>query len=97
MPTTATATWARAAASNARTGADCVYQRYLEAGRGPDLEAAGITDAASFTRFYWGEQFSTAGTIIFLTTVSGLGGAALYGIFRPKPEAVVSGTESTPA
>ena len=79
------------------TGADCVYQRYLEAGRGPELEAAGITDANAFMRFYWGEQFSTAATIIVLTTLSGLGGAALYGVTRPKPEAVVSGPESTPA
>ena len=79
------------------TGADCVYQRYLQAGRGSELVAAGITDAASFTRFYWSEQLSTAGTIIFLTTLSGLGGAALYGVFRPKPEAIAPGTESTPA
>ena len=28
-------------------------------GRGPELEAAGVTDAASFTPFYWGEQFGT--------------------------------------
>jgi hypothetical protein len=76
-------------------GADCVYQRYVEAGRGPAMEAAGITDAASFTRFYWQEQFSTAGTIILLTTLGGLGGAALYGVFRPKPS--VTGTESSPA
>ena len=67
------------------TGADCVYQRYLEAGRGPELEAVGVTDAASFTAFYWQEQFGTAGTIIILTTLGGLGGAALYGTFRPKP------------
>ena len=72
-------------------GADCVYQRYLKAGRGPDLEAAGVTDAASFTRFYWSEQLRVAGNIVLLTTAGGLGGAALYGVFRPKP--IVPGAE----
>jgi hypothetical protein len=76
-------------------GADCVYQRYLDAGRGSDLEAAGVTDVGSFTRFYWQEQVGTAGTIVLLTTLSGLGGAALYGVFRPKPH--VAGTESAAA
>ena len=33
-----------------QTGAECVYQRYLEAGRGPELAAAGVHDAGSFTR-----------------------------------------------
>ena len=68
-------------------GADCVYQRYLEAGQGPGLVAAGVTDAASFAGFYWGEQLSSAGTIVLLTTVGGLGGAGLYGVFRPKASA----------
>jgi hypothetical protein len=76
-------------------GADCVYQRYLAAGRGAELEAAGITDVDAFTRFYWQEQANTAGTIVFLTTLGGLGGAVLYGTFRPKP--VAPGTESSPA
>ncbi len=68
-------------------GADCVYQRYLEAGQGPGLAAAGVTDAASFTAFYWGEQLGSAGTIVLITTLGGLGGAALYGVFRPKAPA----------
>ena len=66
-------------------GADCVYQRYLQARRGPDLVTAGVTDPASFTSFYWSEQFGSAGTVVLLTTLGGLGGAALYGVFRPKP------------
>jgi hypothetical protein len=76
-----------------RAGAACVYQRYLDAGRGPDLAAAGVTDAASFTTFYWSEQFGTAGTVLVLTAIGGLGGAALYGIFRPK--AIGSETAAT--
>jgi hypothetical protein len=66
-------------------GADCVYQRYLDDGRGPELHAAGVTDVDSFTAFYWREQLGTAATVLVLTTVGGLGGAALYGVFRPKP------------
>ncbi len=68
-------------------GADCVYQRYLEAGQGPGLIAAGVTDAASFAGFYWSEQLSSAGTIVLLSTLGGLGGAGLYGVFRPKAPA----------
>jgi hypothetical protein len=66
------------------TGAECVYQRYLQAGRAPDLVGAGVTDTASFTTFYWKEQFGSAGTILVITAIGGLGGAALYGVFRPK-------------
>ncbi len=66
------------------SGADCVYQRYVLAGRGADLAAAGVTDASSFTSFYWREQFGSAVTIVVLTTLSGVGGAGLYWVFRPK-------------
>ena len=76
-------------------GPDCVYQRYLAAGRGPDFVAAGVTDVSSFTRFYWQEQIGTAGTIVLLTTVGGLGGAALYGISRPKPRVPETGVAAT--
>jgi hypothetical protein len=78
------------------TGADCVYQRYLQAGRGEDLVAAGVTDPGSFTTFYWKEQFGSAGTILLITTMGGLGGAALYGVFRPKPIAAAETTGSAP-
>jgi hypothetical protein len=65
-------------------GADCVYQRYLDAGHGADLAAAGVTDAPSFTGFYWGEQVGSAGMVLTLTALGGLTGAGLYGVFRPK-------------
>jgi hypothetical protein len=67
-----------------QSGAECVYQRYLDAGRGQDFEAAGVTDAASFSRFYWSQQLVTAGLLFAVTTAGGLGGAVLYGLFRPK-------------
>ncbi len=41
----------------------------------------------SFTGFYWSEQFGSAGTVVVLTALGGLGGAGLYGVFRPKPVA----------
>ena len=64
-------------------GADCVYARYRE-DNAAELTAAGITDAGSFTGFYWGQQISSAGTILVLTLAGGLGGGILYGVFRPK-------------
>jgi len=67
-----------------QTGAECVYQRYLEANRGAELAAAGVHDAGSFAAFYWQEQFGTAGTLVLLTTLGALGGAAIYGVARPK-------------
>jgi hypothetical protein len=69
------------------SGPECVYARYLDLGRGPDLAAAGVTDAASFTRAYWSQQFFSAGLVVVLTAVGGLGGAAIFGVTRPKPEA----------
>jgi hypothetical protein len=77
------------------TGADCVYSRYLALGRGPQLEAAGVSDAASFGALYWGEQFAVAGSLLFLTTGGGLGGAVIYGLTRPKP--AVPGSAGAPA
>jgi hypothetical protein len=62
-----------------------VYARYLALGRGPELEAAGVTDPDSFGALYWSQQSSVAATLFAITTVSGLGGAVLYGVTRPKP------------
>ncbi|HEV7809980.1 MAG TPA: hypothetical protein VGO64_05235 [Candidatus Limnocylindrales bacterium] len=64
-------------------GADCVFARYRE-DNGPELAAAGITDASSFSGFYWRQQLSSAGTVLVLTLAGGLGGGLLYGAFRPK-------------
>ena len=70
-----------------RSGGDCVYQRYLADGRGTELVAQGVTDAASFGQFYWAQQLATAGLLVGLTMAGGLGGAGLYGVFRPRPGA----------
>jgi hypothetical protein len=77
------------------TGAGCVYARYVTVGNGPELAAAGIGDAATFTSFYWGQQVSSSGTVLVLTLLGGLGGGVLYATFRPKavaaPESAVPG------
>ena len=65
-------------------GADCVYARYRE-DNGSALAAAGVSDAASFTGFYWTQQVSSAATVLVLTLAGGIGGGLLYGVFRPKP------------
>ncbi len=64
-------------------GADCVYQRYRE-GQGAALVDAGVTDAASFSAFYWGQQWASARLVLIVTIVGGLGGALLYGVTRPR-------------
>lgn len=66
-----------------QSGGDCVYRRYLE--EQPDeLGAVGVTDAATFSAYYWAQQWSTAGLLVGLATIAGLAGGALYGITRPR-------------
>jgi hypothetical protein len=80
------------------SGPDCVYARYLADGRGPDLEAAGVTDVDSFTAFYWGQQASTAAVLIGYAFGGSLGGALIYGAVRPKPARPgTDGAEGSPA
>jgi hypothetical protein len=67
-------------------GGNCVYSRYLAAGRGSDLASIGIRDTASFTWFYWNQQFATAAFLVLLATGGGLGGGILYGLFRPRAD-----------
>lgn len=66
-----------------QTGGDCVYRRYLE--EQPDeLAASGVTDTATFSAYYWAQQWSTAGLLLGLATIAGVAGGALYGITRPR-------------
>lgn len=78
------------------TGADCVYARYLALGRGSELQAAGAVDSASFSTLYWQQQFTVATTLFIVTTASGLAGAVLYGVARPK-STVPGGSVTTTA
>ena len=74
------------------SGADCVYERYILEGKASDLAAVGVTDVASFSRFYWNQQLTTAGLLLVITTVTGLLGGLTYAISRPSdPRAVAPG------
>jgi hypothetical protein len=72
-------------------GAGCVYARYLAADHGDELVGLGVTDAASFTAFYWSQQASTALSLILLTEVGALIGGLAYGFTRPKPKPAQAG------
>jgi hypothetical protein len=63
-----------------QNGADCVYQRYLADGRGPDLAALGVADAPTFAAYYWNQQLATSGLLLGLATAGGLVGGLLYGV-----------------
>ncbi|MEO8228526.1 MAG: hypothetical protein ABI628_02050 [Chloroflexota bacterium] len=65
-------------------GAECVMQRYLDAGRGSEFAAQGITDVSSFTVAYWQQQLSTAGLLLALSVGSAALGGAVYDLTRPK-------------
>jgi hypothetical protein len=78
-------------------GADCVYQRYLADGRGDALAEQGVTDAGSFTGFYWNQQLVTGGLLLGLTTVAGIGGAAIYIATRPRDAVASAGEDAASA
>jgi hypothetical protein len=65
------------------SGADCVYQRYL-VDQGDALRAAGVTDATSFARVYWDQQFSTAFTLLLVSAGAGVAGGLVFGLTRPR-------------
>ncbi|MCI0346166.1 MAG: hypothetical protein L0221_12100 [Chloroflexi bacterium] len=67
-------------------GAGCVYQRYVDA-QSADLERAGVTDAASFTRYYWDQQLGTIQIVAGLTLGGGLLGALAYDVRRRRATA----------
>jgi hypothetical protein len=69
-----------------RSGAECVYARYLAAGRGPALADAGVTDASSFTGLYWSQQLTTAGLLLAVSAGAAVLGGAAYGLTRPKAD-----------
>ena len=73
-------------------GAECVYERYLAAGQGPALEAAGVTDLDSFSALYWREQLGSASLVFALATAGGLGGALIYGATNRRRTTGTAGT-----
>jgi len=76
-----------------RTGPQCTYERYLGAGRGPELEAAGVHDAADFERFVLQGQLNGAITILTLT----IGGAVIGGAMSAFRSAAPTATADSGA
>jgi hypothetical protein len=72
------------------TGPDCSYQRYVTAGRAEELRAAGVVDAATFERYFLGEQGRFALVLVGVSLAGALGGGLLYG-------ATTRGASATPA
>ena len=60
------------------TGPACTYQRYVLAGRGPELERFGVADAASFERYALREQLNASLGLVLLTLAGAVVGAAFY-------------------
>ncbi len=76
-------------------GADCVYQRYLDQGKAADLAAVGVTDPASFSRFYWSQQLTTVVLLLTITTATGLVGGLMFAITRPPARPVAAPAQSS--
>ena len=50
-----------------------------------ELATAGVTDAATFSGFYWAQQWTTAGLLLALSAGFGVAGGLLYGAgARPR-------------
>jgi hypothetical protein len=72
-----------AVGESCQTGAECVYRRYLAADAA-QLQASGVTDAASFSNLYWGAQMASARLLLGGTTIAALFGGLLFGIGGPR-------------
>ena len=66
-----------------QSGGECVFQRYRQS-QPEALAEAGVTDEATFSAYYWSQQWSTAGLLLLLSTGFGLAGGVVYGLTRPK-------------
>jgi hypothetical protein len=66
-------------------GPECTYQRYVGAGRDPELRAVGVTDGASFGSFVLREQLQGGGILVGLTVVGSLLPAAWRSVHAGAP------------
>ncbi len=73
-----------------RTGPECTYMRYVEAGRADDLAGVGVTNAATYEAAALREQFFGGLTLVGLTVggalVGGVGRALGSAAARPEDE-----------
>ena len=79
-----------------RTGADCVYHRYLAAQPG-QLADAGIGDAATFANVYWREQTGAAELLVAVTIGAALFGGLLFGVAGPRRAPALPARSVVPA
>jgi hypothetical protein len=66
-----------------RTGPDCIYQRYVQAGQAEDLAAAGIVDGKSLETAAWRELAVTGSGLVVLTLIGGIVGGAARSFSSP--------------
>jgi hypothetical protein len=78
-------------------GPECVYMRYVEEGRGDDLAAAGVTDAAGFERTMLREQLDGAFVLTGLTLTGALAAGLFRAVQRPPSEAALDTGTSDPS
>jgi hypothetical protein len=71
-------------------GPACTYQRYLDAGRGAELEAGGVTTPAEFGSFILAEQVQ-AGMLLFGLTMAGAALAGTFQALRPTGSETATG------
>lgn len=74
-----------------RTGPDCTYARYVDAGHADELSGLGITDAQSLEAAAWRELITSGSALFLLTVCGGLVGGIGRGLAtqpggrRPRP------------
>ena len=67
-------------------GPDCTWKRYVADGQGPELEAAGVTDGASFGSYFISSVVVTGGSLMILFTVGGALVAAGFRSLQKAPD-----------
>ncbi|MFN8619303.1 MAG: hypothetical protein U0869_00980 [Chloroflexota bacterium] len=74
-------------------GPDCTWKRYLADGKGEELAAAGVTDGASFGRYFFSDVIVVGGGMILAFTMAGaLVAAGFRSIQRPPADGPAQGT-----
>jgi len=74
-------------------GPDCTWKRYVADGKGPELEAAGVTDGPSFGSYFVSNVVLTGGGLMILFTVAGsLVAAGFRSIAKAPQDAPAQGT-----
>lgn len=63
-----------------RTGPDCTYARYVDAGQANELAVLGIIDAQSLETVVWRELAGTGTLLVLLTAGGGLVGGTIRGL-----------------